>query len=904
MIRLFDGDGRAIAPHDDFMASDLTPTGFPILGRPRPVLETHTEAIVGPLQRTGDHVIEAPFDTTFQIPTNAPPGIWRPLVFWSIEGVPMSDQWPAIEVMTSLSLSEAALPPVVVGEVPEDWHIPWRLLAEDFSLGLRGTGAAEDRGRFEIATKIVSQGARYVIPPVDVRTGAPISYRLEPFLPTISINDRRQPFRPIIPFADPAGELTVSVEQPDGTARHLGSAPLVQSFVHSSTTDAGADINIGTIRLDDVYSLTTLDDRFELQFTQYGRHVVHMSGELHDVWGNGYAGGGSYEVWVGHPIDIDPGVLPGTPMAVDDVFNPALQLNPRVAADVEITVTLYPDSDPGRAVSETVSGIANAHGAFDGAGGGFEFTAPGEYRVDLSAFHVTPSGELYMASMTWGSVVMTPGHEAELVAHGRRGVDDQLAVPPSWFVAQRDLQIPPGAKPHTFNPYFAGDLLWTRMSDELWGGDSLLIVASVHDTVGDLETAIRSRAARMNLLNEQRFDIGELPLFTSTRSGLPPSIDPDHDQVAYSYRSSQRPGVRVREVVTEDVNDGGYWRLDTLYDNQPGVGLGGDQPNDFKFQYLGVVFRDLDGGHSEYLGQGTGWVFIPDSDTVGSRAMPPYAGPGNGGWTTLGGPIMTLEGRDIHIFIVPTGVRPGTVLEVGDGVAFGGHIMPTLPSRVAVTVTSPVGAQHEITGQANPVGYFFSEDTLVADEPGVWTVDVSVWHDGSCSGGATVPPYPSGDVLGSDGGRFQFYVPSLNLPRLVVTSPRPGFLTFGDQVSPVRIRGRVPPGVEQSVVHYTMSMPGVLLEQGEVRPAGGQFEIVFDAETLHASFPNLELTGRHALRGGLSDTVSIAMLLEGTVNGEPVYHAASVTLQGDEVSVGDQLPPLPRPPRRVRRRVP
>jgi hypothetical protein len=316
------------------------------------------------------------------------------------------------------------------------------------------------------------------------------------------------------------------------------------------------------------------------------------------------------------------------------------------------------------------------------------------------------------------------------------------------------------------------------------------------------------------------------------------------------------------------------------------------------------VFRDLDAGHNEYLGQGTGWVFIPDSDPVGSRAMPPYAGPGNGGWTTDGGPIMTLKGQDIHVFIVPTGVRPGTVLEVGDVVAFGGHIMPTLPSRVAATVTSPVGAQHEITGQANPVGYFFSEDTLVVDEPGVWTVDVSVWHDGTCSGGPTVPPYPSGDVLGSDGGRFEFYVPTLDVSPLEVTSPDPGHLIFGEQVNPVKIGGLVPTGVHQPVVHYTMSMPGVLLEQGEVRPAGERFEIVFDAETLHASFPNLELTGRHVLREGLSDTVSISMLLEGTVSGEPVYHAASVTLQGDQVSVGSRLPPLPQPPRRPSRRVP
>jgi hypothetical protein len=911
MLRLFDQDGRAISPHSDFMSSSLTPTGFPILGRARPALGAGAEIPVSGLQRVGDHVIEGSIDTTFQIPAEAPPGVYRPVIYWFIDGVPSTNQWPGTEVITStFEASEAVLPPLVVGEVAESWRIPWRLLAEDFSLGQRGTGAMEDRGRFELAPKIVSQGAPYVIPPVNVRAGTRISYRLEPFLPTISYNERRQPCRPLLPFADPAGVLNVVVEEPDGSIQDLGSAPLVQSFAHSSTTDAGADINIGTVRLDDVYSLTTLDHRFRFSFEKYGRHFVHMSGELEDLWGNSYSGGGSYELWVGYPIDIDPGVLPGTPMAVGDVFNPSVQLNPRVPAEIELTVTLLPDSDPAQVLTQTISGAANAHGYFDGADGEIELSAAGEYRVDLAARYVTDTGELYMGAMTWGGVVMSPPAEAELVAHGQRGLDTLSQIPASWFVSSRDLQIPAGAVSHTFNPYFNGDLLWSRMSDGAWGGDSLLIVATVQDTVGDLETSIRSRAERMNLLavphvTEERFDSGELPLFSSTRSGRAPNIDSDLDQIAYSYRYSERPGVRVREVVSEDPNNGGYWRLDTLYDDQLGVGVGGDQPNDFKFQYLGVVFRDLDADHNEYLGQGTGWVFIPESDTAGTRTMPPFAGPGNGGWTTEGGPIMTLEGKDVHIFVVPTGVRPGAVLEVGDAFRFGGHIMPTLPSQVAVTVDSPTGAEHELTGQANEVGYFFSDDSFAVDEPGVWTVDDNVWHDGACSGGSTVSPYPAGGVLGSDDGVYRFYVPTPDQPPLEISSPVPGFLVFADEVYPVNIRARVPSGLENATLHYTITMPGVVLDQGKVKAKGRRVELVFDAETLHDSFPNLDLWGRELPgRPGLSDTISIGLLLEGTLDGGQVYRAATVTLQGEEVSVGSRLPRLPGPPRRVMRRLP
>ena len=91
-----------------------------------------------------------------------------------------------------------------------------------------------------------------------------------------------------------------------------------------------------------------------------------------------------------------------------------------------------------------------------------------------------------------------------------------------------------------------------------------------------------------------------------------------------------------------------------MYDNQPGVGIEGDLANDFKYQFVGIVYHDIVSGLSEYLGQGSGWVHLPVSDTTGSRVMPPFSGPGNGGWTTAGGPLMTLKGKEtthVDIFV-------------------------------------------------------------------------------------------------------------------------------------------------------------------------------------------------------------------------------------------------------------
>jgi hypothetical protein len=498
-----------------------------------------------------------------------------------------------------------------------------------------------------------------------------------------------------------------------------------------------------------------------------------------------------------------------------------------------------------------------------------------------------------MGSLTWGGVVMTPYADADLIAHGRRGVDTLKYIPNHWFVSSRDLTIPAGVVTHSLNPYYNGDIFWSRMSDGAWGGDSLILGASVQDTIGEIATAIQARANRvrpptyMPGTMAERFTVNEIPLFSSTRSGLPVQMRPDDlDQVAYSYRTSQRPGVRVRELVAEDGQSGGYWRLDTLYDDQLGVGVLGDLPNDFKFQYVGAVFRDLASGHSEYLGQGTGWVFIPDNDATGSRVMPPFAGTGNGGWTTEGGPLMTLKGEKIDIFILPTGVAPGAVLETGDLFRFAGHIMPTLDSKVSVVVTAPGGAQHAGGGQANAIGYFYDPaDDFVVNEAGLWSVDVNVWHDGQCSGGATVPPYPSGDVLGSESGRYWFYVVPKGAPDLAVTSPSPGYHSAGDTLAPIPVAGLIPAGWSSVTLDATIIMPGFILKHVQAAASGGSFQVVFDPVTLAQDFPNLDLTGRDDWQPGLSDTITISMLLRGQSSGQPVARAAVVTLQGNQFYV-------------------
>ena len=147
------------------------------------------------------------------------------------------------------------------------------------------------------------------------------------------------------------------------------------------------------------------------------------------------------------------------------------------------------------------------------------------------------------------------------------------------------------------------------------------------------------------------------------------------------------------------------------------------------------------------------WLAPWDNDARGgSRTFPPFQGNGGG---PSGGPIMTLKSRDIDMFFHPTAVRPGTVLEVGDTFSIAGAVGPTLAASVSTTVTKPSGRTVRLSGKANKVGYYYRPaDDFIADEPGIYIVDLSVTFDGITSAGQVTQPFPRGDVLGTTNGRM------------------------------------------------------------------------------------------------------------------------------------------------------
>ncbi len=915
----FDAEGRPHSIDSQFSSTFLTVTGFPV-ERYASWYNPWGEYFEMTNKRlVDDETLVADFEVTLYLPEDLPEGWYRPTLEFHFDEIPMAvDESVASVAGFNRGYNLAYGPMVEVGQ-PATPRLPWMLLADTFSNAARGAmpadaasltdaaalltnAAASLTGAHQVANRRIYQGGAFFVPLSDPRSDVPLTYRLEPFAPLVSMSDHSLPYEPLIPFAFPSGQLQVAVQQPDGSVDDLGTAPFVQSTSRTPVMLNGSHYEGCSGSVGDVYQLTTSSGQFDYQFDQYGLHVITMSGTIEDVWGNTYTGGGTYEVMVGREIHIHPSVVPGTPFQVGDASAPALRLSPGVPADVTLHLRLYRNSDPDDVLEQTITGRANRFGYFhphpqplsprgrgeqspsppwgEGWGEGqppFVFDAPGEYRVDVTAVYTDANGVVWVGGQSWGNVVETP--DTRLVGHGRRGID-QSYTRTQWFLRSM-TGVDSG---HINFPFANGDVAWT--SDH----DASAARVTLHDPDGAVAQVLRERAALTYPSYEgpgdieNRIAMGEAPLFSVAAGPSDPAYTLNSlEQLGYTYRVAQRPGISVHQQVTEDRAHAPIWQFGNRHSSQIGMGMDGERPNDFKWHFGGVVLRDLVEGWSQYAVYGSFWVNLPGDDPLGSRVMPPFQGAAGG---PSGGPIFTVKGEDIDLFIEPTGVKPGAILEVGDTFAFAGQVAPPLASWVDVVVTSPSQEVREIHGRANKIGHFYDPaGDFVVDEPGVWTVDVAVTHDGMTSAGPVDPPYPSGGVLGAESGRYVFYVVDPAEPRAAIHQPQPGWVELENDwnVQPVQVLVPVPQGWTDAALHYTIAMPGWVLESGELSLTLGYFLFEYDPETLRETFPNIDLRRRQGWSPGLSDEVFISFIVSGNDGGQKVYRANVVTLHGEQV---------------------
>ncbi|MBN1963428.1 MAG: hypothetical protein JW910_02205, partial [Anaerolineae bacterium] len=829
----------------------------------------------------GPHTFEGTAHFELWVPDGLPDGIYVPFFHVDTGGAPLSQSVPMNAVWYHYD-PIPSLPPVVVGEVAAP-RIPWTLLTDYPVNGYRGVDALENAGQYAQLMRTVIPPHEVVIPREDARTGRPIAYRLEPGSQWISSTDRRQPNPPFIPLSFPYGELMVAIHKPDGSVDILGPAPLRQSRMQMPSTPGGSPLDHGTGQAADIYHIATLDEIFAYTFDQYGQHVIMLEGMVADVHGNVYPIQNTYEVTVARVLDLDPGQLPTTPYVQGDAFSPGLHIFPPVPADVTIRLLHLPNSDPAQAVEHVIEGRANRYGVFQPAAGTrIIMETPGEFRVDLTARYEAPDGTQWTGSMTWGGVV--EGTNARIEAHGRRAMAPlgSSAYMPTWYEV---FNLPPELVGIEVDyPYFSGDVHWGN--EDRGPGDSIQTAITFRDLTPDqffynlLRVTLNSSPE--NPL-ETQLSVHEAPLVTTTYSGVNPLIRPDDIHTfSYYYGSSERADVHVREIIASGGVGTPYWRFDDTYGYQIGESAEGDLPGDIKWEFGGAVLRVPDQGINEYAVYSSLWVLLPHGDPVGARITPPFQDAT--GASINGGPILTLLGEDIDMLFLPKGVRPGDVLEIGDTISFSGHVGPPLDSQVSVTITAPSGATWSRTWHANRIGWLYDPTfDFAAEEVGRWTVDVQVLHDRPYVGNGVVPQsHNTGTVLGTS-GQYEFYVVPRDAPRLVITAPAPGFVTWPEgHVEPITIQGIASPGT--TAVYYTVHDKGMVMDQGVLTPgADGSFTLVYDARALHEDFPFLSLTAHEGRWEGLSDEVAISFL---AVGGD--LQANTVTLIGEEVFIGGE----------------
>jgi len=849
LVRLSTAEGREIAMENFFGSTTLTPTGLPIErgGNCGWALSSQAAQLnFGPFAAGR---AETTARATVTLPPTLQTGYYQPFVTFFFQNPPPAA--PGEKVLNGYSLLGVTAPLIRIGE-PSPPRLVSMLFAETWSQGTRGVQAIEDRATYAFAPHIATQSDVLVIP----RN----RYRLEPYLPVMGISDRGSPmFEPRFPLKFPSGSLTARLTRPDGSTTVIGPAPLAQGRSMMPVNDDGFSFDGTGRHPGDVYQLSTMDPRFEADLLQYGRYRVVLDGSVDDLWGTAWKIAGTYEFIVAEPLILDTATLPGTPFEVGDKVSFALTTIPPVPGQVDATFRLAPGSDPSRIRETAARGTANRFGFFRPFDESAVIGEAGEYRFDAAATYVDAQGVWWAGSRTWGGVVAP--RNSTLTAHGRRGFLTQDPPRQPWYFKSQLGALAPDS--HVTFPFHGGDVAWLK--------DSAMLVAVTLQDNGPVEALIRARCGANDLLP------GETLPGSSRPDRVDAHLDPSRvDLWSYAYASVQRPLFRVREVIADNRvgHAFGYWQFREHYGAQRGV-ENGDFPNDIKFMFGGVVARGSALPKPQYAIYGSLFVFLGPDDTLGTRVFPPFQGNGGG---PSGGPIMTLLGKPVEIFFHPTSVRPGTILERGSRASFAGYAAPTLPSKVEIAVTSPSGNRRIIAGETNLVGYFNDPASAFdVDESGVWTAKVKIWFDGAHSGGQVTPPYPTGGVLGSREGEFNFYAVDAREAPLAVSANLPTFTAIP------------PAGLTNVEVSYTTTMPGFVLEEGRT----AALTYTFDPQRLSVSFPNLDPD---------DEIVTISLLLSGTdAAGKWKHHARQITLQGQQLQMPAQTATPASPRRRAAR---
>jgi hypothetical protein len=323
----------------------------------------------------------------------------------------------------------------------------------------------------------------------------------------------------------------------------------------------------------------------------------------------------------------------------------------------------------------------------------------------------------------------------------------------------------------------------------------------------------------------------------------------------YQYLSIVRPDVTVRQFVRDsDATFDARVSNDDLLGGQIGAGSAGNRPGDVLFLFGGTVAGDDIRGYS---------ALAVVTNEASARVVPPFTEP-----------LFTLLDEPIYMFVLPTGVRPGQVLEVGNKFAHVGYVAPTVAADVYTEIITPSGEVIQNTTTANTFGYFYepSHDFTVT-ETGVYRVFTQASYNGITSAGQLNDTF-TGHPLGAE-EYFVFVVPE---GESMLTTPRESVSEVASG-QPFTINIRAPEAWTDVAAYYVVRTASTILEQGTLDTFANQTNYQFNWSQISRTFPNIESA---ATEPSDMDEITFSFAMTGLdTNGNPQIQARVFTLRGN-----------------------
>ncbi len=845
--RTFDSAGHLHFPTDQYMSTLLTPTGLPIEGGAQGAVTTR---FGGPFQTPLDLLVKVPvaatgliagggevlLHTSGQLPASLPPGIYRLRLDY---GVTQGNSYYTLNGDTFASM------PFFRGQQPQSYFMSPAIPADGTTLaGATVTGSGiQPRIPWVLLNNYNSNGINGVVAdedqpyfaissrrliqddvilPLIDNTGKAIAYSLEPTFLADTLDACWS-----IPWDYASGEISVAVTGPDGATVSLGKYPFIRQSGTGATTGKSA--------------LTAWKP------PAYGQYTVKATGWILDTSGNKYQAGGTYHFWIANRLTLATATFQGMPYPIGTTYGRDIAFSPPVPAKVTVTATLYPSSDPTQVTSATWSGTASMGGVFGALQGSKTFTlsAPGEYSAHIVATYSDSSGTLWVSSMRHAGVVYDPN--GPIVARGKK-----LAVGGNYLVQGNtmdegyiDTTTDTEHLMHINFPYNPGDVLMIASDGQ--GADKIIPTMTYEFTANP-----QRNDAQLN-------GIGISNVQIKTSNGYSPHMFPEYiTDLVYYYGSAARPGFMGRFLVGETSIRAPYWPVSpNAFGGQINASPNGDSPGDI-YRLLGAVVLRQKGAAPTYAGYIASAFLLPQG-TNNNRVI----APGSEELTSSTGQV----GR---VFLV--GPRPGMTYPVGTSFGVALQIDPILPVNITVTMNYPDGRTAQTSGVSDAFGSFSGPTKFPLDIPGIYVYTISANWNGYP---AVMPGLPS------TGG--EIYVLEAQPPAGatgIQISTADG-ATF-DPASGIHITGTS----SASQIHYTVVMPGAVLDQGNLTVTNGQFDYFFNPANLHTRAQTYDVVDRTTGKPELGDVVHLSLFSEEKTAGGQTYHSfRRVIVRANQVRV-------------------